>query len=101
LEVDVQQGNFKMFNKVTLRSYCYFLKFLYFFGYRNGFLQVGQKLQKLVKKTEGILGVKLKFGGGNLFSPAMTSIIEGNNSMGSLSKPLLKKVTPVVGSRML
>jgi hypothetical protein len=23
---------------------------------------------------------KLKFGGGNLFSPAMTSIIEGNNS---------------------
>jgi hypothetical protein len=55
----------------------------------------------LVKKAEGILGVKLKFGGGNLFSPAMTSIIEGNNSMGSLSKPLLKKVTPVVGSRML
>jgi hypothetical protein len=24
---------------------------------RNGFLQLGQKLQKLVKKTEGILGV--------------------------------------------
>jgi hypothetical protein len=23
---------------------------------------------------------KLKFGGGNLFSPAMTSTIEGNNS---------------------
>jgi hypothetical protein len=44
---------------------------------------------------------KLKFGGGNLFSPAMTSTIEGNNSVGSLLKPLLKKVTPVVGSRML
>jgi hypothetical protein len=58
-------------------------------------------LQKLVKKTEGILGVKLKFGGGNLFSPAMSSTIEGNNSMGSVLKPLLKKVTPIVGSRML
>jgi hypothetical protein len=44
---------------------------------------------------------KLKFGGGNLFSPAMSSTIEGNNSVGSLLKPLLKKVTPVVGSRML
>jgi hypothetical protein len=44
---------------------------------------------------------KLKFGGGNLFSPSMTSIIEGNNSVGSLLKPLLKKVTPIVGSRML
>jgi hypothetical protein len=36
---------------------------------------------------------KLKFGGGNLFSPGMTSTIEGNNSMGSLLEPLLKKVT--------
>jgi hypothetical protein len=43
----------------------------------------------------------LKFGGGNLFSPAMTTTIEGNNSVGSLLKPLLKKVAPVVGSRML
>jgi hypothetical protein len=33
-----------MFNKVTSRSYGYFLKFSYFFWYRNGFLQVGQKL---------------------------------------------------------
>jgi hypothetical protein len=40
---------------------------------------------------------KLKFGGGNLFSPTMTNAIEGNNSMGSLLEPLLKKVTPVVG----
>jgi hypothetical protein len=31
----------------------------------------------------------------------MTNTIEGNNSMGSLLKPLLKKVTVVVGSRML
>jgi hypothetical protein len=37
---------------------------------------------------------KLKFGGRNLFSLAMTSTIEGNNSVGSLLKPLLKKVTP-------
>jgi hypothetical protein len=44
---------------------------------------------------------KLKFGGRNLFSPAMTNTIEGNNYVGSLLKPLLKKVTPVVGSRML
>jgi hypothetical protein len=36
---------------------------------------------------------KLKFGGGNLFSLVMTSTIEGNNSMGSLLKPLLKKVS--------
>jgi hypothetical protein len=50
-----------MFNKVTSRSYGYFLKFSYFFWLRNGFFQVGQKLQKLVKKTEGILGVKLRF----------------------------------------
>jgi hypothetical protein len=50
-----------MFNKVTSRSYGYFPKFSYFFWYRNGFLQVGQKLQKLVKKIEGILGVKLSF----------------------------------------
>jgi hypothetical protein len=53
------------------------------------------------KKRERILGVKLKFGGGNLFSPAMTSTIEGNNSVGSLLEPLVKKVNPVVGSRML
>jgi hypothetical protein len=44
---------------------------------------------------------KLKFGGGNLFSPTMTSTIEGNNSVGSLLKPLLKEGDPVVGSRML
>jgi hypothetical protein len=52
---------------------------------------------------------KLKFGGENLFSFAMTSTIKGNNSVGSLLKPLLKEVTLVVlkevtlvvGSRML
>ena len=44
---------------------------------------------------------KLNFGGGNLFSPAMTSTVEGNNSVGSLLKPLLKKVNSVVGSRIL
>jgi hypothetical protein len=41
----------------------------------------------LEKKTPlSPLGVKLKFGGGNLFSPAMTSTIEVNNSIGSLLK---------------
>jgi hypothetical protein len=40
---------------------------------------------------------KLKFGGGNLLPHAMTNTIEGNNSVGSLLKPLLKKVTPRVG----
>jgi hypothetical protein len=44
---------------------------------------------------------KLKCGGGNLFSPAMTSTIERNHFVRSLLEPLLKKVTPVVGSRML
>jgi hypothetical protein len=40
---------------------------------------------------------KLKFGGGILFSPAMTSTIEGNNSVGPLLKPLLKKGDPRSG----
>jgi hypothetical protein len=31
----------------------------------------------------------------------MTSIVEGDNFVGSLLKPLLKKVTPIVDSRML
>jgi hypothetical protein len=31
----------------------------------------------------------------------MTSIIKGNNSEGSFLEPLLKEVTPIVGSRML
>jgi hypothetical protein len=31
----------------------------------------------------------------------MTCTIEGNNSVGSLLESLLKKVTPIVGSRML
>jgi hypothetical protein len=44
---------------------------------------------------------KLKFGGGNLFSPAMTSTLDEINFVGSLLKTLLKKVTSVVGSRML
>jgi hypothetical protein len=47
-----------MFNKVTSRCYGYFLKFSYFFLVEKWILLVGQKLQKLVKKTEGILGVK-------------------------------------------
>jgi hypothetical protein len=45
-------------NKITSISYGYFLKVSYFFWQRNEFLQLGQRLHKLVKKTEGILGVK-------------------------------------------
>jgi hypothetical protein len=42
-----------IFNKVTSRSYGYFLKFSsFFFGSRNGFLQVGQKLQKWSTKQK-------------------------------------------------
>jgi hypothetical protein len=49
LEVDVQQANFKILQLLP--------QFLIFFLVENGFFQVGQKLQKLVKKTEGILGI--------------------------------------------
>jgi hypothetical protein len=45
-------------NKVTSRSYNYFVNFSYFSFLRNWFFQLCQKLQSLVKKTEGILGVK-------------------------------------------
>jgi hypothetical protein len=45
-------------NKVTSRSYGYFLKVSYFYFLRNWFFQLRQKLQSLVKKTQGILGVK-------------------------------------------
>jgi hypothetical protein len=48
-------------NKVTSRSYSYFLKFSYFDFLRNWFFQLCQKLQSLVKKTQGILGVNTHF----------------------------------------
>jgi hypothetical protein len=44
-------------NKVTSRSYGYFLKFSYFYFLRNFFFQQCQKLHSLVKKSQGILGV--------------------------------------------
>jgi hypothetical protein len=43
-----------MSNKVT---YDYFLKFSYFIFLRNRFFQLCKKLQSLIKKTQGILGV--------------------------------------------
>jgi hypothetical protein len=49
-----------IYNKVTSRSYNYFLKFSYFYFLRNWFSQVCQKLQSLVQKPQGILGVKCK-----------------------------------------
>jgi hypothetical protein len=49
-----------IYNKVTSRSYGHFLKFSYFNFLRNWFFQLCQKLQSLVKKTQGILGVNSK-----------------------------------------
>jgi hypothetical protein len=46
-----------IFNKVTSRSYGYFLKFAYFYFLRNWFFQLRQKLRSLVKKSQEILGV--------------------------------------------
>jgi hypothetical protein len=46
-------------NKVTLRSYSYFLKFSYFIFLRNWFFQLCQELQSLVKNPQGILGVNM------------------------------------------
>jgi hypothetical protein len=46
-----------MSNKVTSRSYNYFFKFSYFILLRNRFFQQCQKLQSLLKTTQGILGV--------------------------------------------
>jgi hypothetical protein len=44
-------------NKATSWSYDYFLKFSYFYFLRKWYFQLCQKLQSLVKKTQGILGV--------------------------------------------
>jgi hypothetical protein len=46
-----------IYNKLTSRSYGYFLKFSYFIFVRNWWFQLRQKLQSLVKKTQGILGI--------------------------------------------
>jgi hypothetical protein len=46
-------------NKITSKSYGYFLKFIDFNFLRNWFFQLCQKLQSLVKKIQGILGVKV------------------------------------------
>jgi hypothetical protein len=46
-----------IYNKVTLRSYSLFLKFSYLNFLRKSFFQLYKKLQSLVKKAQGILGV--------------------------------------------
>jgi hypothetical protein len=46
-------------NKVISRSYGYFLKYSYFNFLRNWIFQLCQKLQSLVQKTQGILGVNV------------------------------------------
>jgi hypothetical protein len=46
-----------IYNKVTSRSYSYFQKIAYFNFLKNWLFQLCQKLQSLVEKTQGILGV--------------------------------------------
>jgi hypothetical protein len=46
-----------MFNKVTSRSYGYFLKFSYFFLVEKWILPNRSEIAEIGKKTEGILGV--------------------------------------------
>jgi hypothetical protein len=48
-------------NKVTSRSYGHFHQFSCFYFLRNWFFQLCQKLQSLIKKTQGILGVKQSY----------------------------------------
>jgi hypothetical protein len=50
-----------IYNKVTSRSYGYFLKISYFHFLSNWYFQLCQKLQSLVQKTQGILGVKAHY----------------------------------------
>jgi hypothetical protein len=71
LEVDVQQGNFKIVQLLP--------QVLILFGERNGFLQVGQKLQKLVKKIEGILGVNMLYVRINISLLIRNSMLENNH----------------------
>ena len=47
-----------MYTKVTQRSYSYFAKFSYFGFWRKRLFQLSQNLHNLVKKTQGILGIK-------------------------------------------
>jgi hypothetical protein len=53
LEVDVQQGDFKILQLLPQVLILFLVK-----KWIPPRLQVGQKLQKLVKKTKRILGVK-------------------------------------------
>jgi hypothetical protein len=47
-----------MSNKVTLRSYGYFLHFLHSIFGEKWFLQLCPKLPGIVQKSQGILGIK-------------------------------------------
>jgi hypothetical protein len=49
-----------MSNKVIQRFYGNFLKNSYFGSWKKWFLQLCQKLQSLVKKSQGILEVELE-----------------------------------------
>jgi hypothetical protein len=48
-----------MFNKVTSRSYNYFLKFSFFFLVEKWIPPSRSEIAKIGVKTEGILGVKV------------------------------------------
>jgi hypothetical protein len=48
-------------NKVTLRSYNYFLKFSYFYFFEKLVFLTMSKSAKFGKKTQGILGIKSPF----------------------------------------
>jgi hypothetical protein len=93
-------------NSLTVTKICIFYTVLITF-FKRGPADPSQQCKRASNSIHDpqprwILTIfKLKFGGGNLFSSAMTCTIEGNNYVGSLLKPLFKKVTPVVGSRML
>jgi hypothetical protein len=76
LEVDVQQGNFKILQLLP--------HVLIFFLIKNGFFQISQKLQKLVKKTEGILGINAGryrvYGVSNSVMAASTDLVTPHRS---------------------
>jgi hypothetical protein len=50
-----------MFNKVTSRSYSYFLKFSYFFLVEKWIPPSRSETAKIGQKIEGILGIKELF----------------------------------------
>ena len=66
-----------IYNKVTSRSYGYFLKFLYFYFLRKWFFQLCQKLQSLVRKiSQGTIGIKDPKKIGGLRTPILAQFLD-------------------------